>query len=353
MGAADGGGSGDGMSPDNTGTAWRLCYHSPVSRSSRKPMVSVSVDLDAVECYFRIYGLPGTPPESARFAVLRRCLPRFAELFARHDVRATFFVVGQDLEQDADGRRLLADLARAGHELANHSYTHPYHLVRLDRAAMGQEVDRAHDLVAGCAGSPPVGFRAPGYATTSTLVELLCERGYAYDSSAFPAVPYYLTKAAVVSALRLLGRRSGSMLDSPRVLLAPRSPYRPQAGAAYRRGDLPILELPMAVTPALRLPVYGTSLVLAPEWLRRRLVASALSTPFFNLELHGIDLADAGADGIPGALSDRQLDLRLPLARKLQALEATLRQARDAGAIFCTLREAASQLGNNHVASRS
>ncbi len=321
--------------------------------TSPEPLVSVSVDLDAVECYFRIYSLPGPPPEQARFAILRRCLPRFAELFARHDVRATFFVVGQDLDQDAEGRSLLGELARAGHELANHSYTHPYDLVRLDPVAMGQEVDRAHQAVAACAGLAPVGFRAPGYTTTPALVELLCERRYRYDSSAFPSVPYYLTKAAVMTALRLLGRTSASVLDSPQVLLAPREPYRPRAGAAYRRGDLPILELPMAVTPGLRLPVYGSALVLAPEWLRRSLVASALSTPFFNLELHGIDLADADADHIPAALVSRQLDLRQPLARKLAALDATLRQAKAAGARFCTLREAATQLGKTDVASRS
>jgi peptidoglycan/xylan/chitin deacetylase (PgdA/CDA1 family) len=320
-----------------------------VPRSTRPPLVSVSVDLDAVECYFRIYALPGTPPEAARFAVLRRCLPRFAELFARHDVRATFFVVGRDLEQDPEGRARLADLARAGHELANHSYTHPYHLVRLDRTGIADEIDRAHQAVGACAGRAPVGFRAPGYATTAALVDLLCERRYLYDSSAFPAVPYYLAKAAVMGALRLTGRRSGSLLDSPRVLLAPRAPYRPRPQAVYRRGDqhpdaLPILELPMAVTPGLRIPVYGSALILAPEWLRRRLVAAALAAPFFNLELHGIDLADADADGIPAALTSRQRDLRVPLARKLEALDATLRQARAVGARFSTLREAVDEL---------
>jgi peptidoglycan-N-acetylglucosamine deacetylase len=316
-------------------------------------MVSVSVDLDAIECYFRIYALPGQPPEAARFAVLRHCLPRFIELFARQNIAATFFVVGQDLAQDGEGRARLAELGRMGHELANHSYTHPYHLTRLDRAGMAEEIDRAHQALAACSGSAPVGFRAPGYATTSTLVELLCDRGYRYDSSAFPAVPYYLAKAAVMGALRLLGRRSGSLLDSPAVLLAPRGPYQPRSGAAYRRGQMPILELPMAVTPGLRLPVYGSVLVMSPEWLRRRLVASALRAPFFNLELHGIDLCDAERDGIPPALVARQLDLRVPLARKLEALEATLRQAREAGARFTTLREAAAELGGSDVARRS
>jgi peptidoglycan/xylan/chitin deacetylase (PgdA/CDA1 family) len=315
-----------------------FCYH----RAVPAPVVSVSVDLDPIECYFRIHALPGVPPEIARFAVLRRCLPRFGELFARHGVKATFFVVGRDLGEDGDGRRLLAQLAGDGHELANHSYAHPYDLTRLARPLIADEIDRGHEAIAGCANAAPVGFRAPGYTTSDTLIDLLCERGYAYDSSAFSSVPYYLAKAAVMGMLRLRGRQSGSILGSPAILRAPLAPYRPDSRDVYSPGDRPILELPMAVTPWLRLPVIGTTLVTAPAWLRRRLVASALRAPFFNLELHGIDLADADADGLPAALIARQPDLRQPLARKLEALDATLAEARAAGATFRTLREVAA-----------
>ena len=87
----------------------------------------------------------------------------------------------------------------------------------------------------------------------------------------------------------------------------------------------------------------GTSLVTAPAWLRRRLVAWALGQPIFNLELHGIDLADAETDGLPPALIARQPDLRLPLARKLAALDDTLTQARAAGARFVPLRILAAE----------
>ncbi len=312
--------------------------------SLASPVVSVSVDLDAIECYFRIHALPGPPPEAARFAILRRCLPRFAELFDRHGVTATFFVVGRDLDDDAEGRRNLIDLAAAGHELGNHSWAHPYDLTRLPRAEMAAEIDRAHAAL-GAAGTPPVGFRAPGYNTSDALVDLLCERGYAYDSSTFPSVPYYLAKAAVMGAYALVGGRSGSIIGSPAVLTAPLAPYRPAAGAAYRRGDRPIVELPMAVTPWLRLPVIGTTVVASPEWVRRRLVAGALRAPFFNLELHGIDLCDAEADGLPPALIARQHDLRVPLSRKLAALDATLREAKAAGARFLPLREVAAAAG--------
>lgn len=305
------------------------------------PLVSVSVDLDAIACYHRIHALADVPSGDARFAILRRALPRLGELFAKHGIRATLFVVGQDLEEDADGRRILVDLAKAGHEIASHSYSHPYNLVRLGREQIAVELDRAHAAIAAATGQPPVGFRAPGYEISAELIDLLCERGYRYDSSAFPAIPYYLAKAAVMAAIRVTGRASGSILGSPKVLGAPRSPYRPAALAPYRRGDRPIVELPVTVTPALRLHVIGTMLVISPEWLRRRLVASALTTSHFNLELHGIDLADATADGISPALVARQPDLRVSLARKLAALDATLTAAHAAGATFLTLAQAA------------
>ncbi len=310
----------------------------------RDRILSVSVDLDAIVCYHRIHALPEPPDARARFAVLRRCLPRFAELFARHGARATFFVVGRDLEEDAEGRALLAQLARDGHELASHTHTHPYDFVRLGDARIAEEIDRAHAVIADCAGAPPVGFRAPGYEITAAVVAALNDRSYRYDSSAFPSPPYYGAKALVMAAMRLSRRPSGSVLGSPRVLLAPRLPYRPSLAAPYRRtttGD-GLVELPISVTPFARLPVIGTSLVTAPAWLRRRLVAAALRESFFNLELHGIDLADAAADEISPALIARQPDLRRSLAHKRAALDETLAAARAAGFRFAPLAEVAA-----------
>jgi peptidoglycan/xylan/chitin deacetylase (PgdA/CDA1 family) len=292
----------------------------------------VSVDLDAIACYHRIHGLPDPPPERARHAVLRRCLPRFAELFARHGVRATFFVVGADLDEDVEGGSQLAELARAGHELANHSFTHPYDFVRLGATQIAAEIDHAHAAIGACAGAAPIGFRAPGYEITPEVIAALGARGYRYDSSLFPSPPYYAAKALVMAAMRVAGRPSGSFLGSPRAPFAARHPRR-------TAGDL--VELPIAVTPALRLPVIGTSLVTAPEWLRRRLVAAALRAPFFNLELHGIDLCDADADEIPPALVARQPDLRRPLAHKLRVFDETLSAIRASGARVVTLAEAA------------
>ncbi len=297
--------------------------------TSHAPRIAVSVDLDSLGCYYRIHGLGEPPAPPLGQVVLRKCLPRFLDLFDRHRIKATFFVVGADLAEDAEGRALLAEAARAGHELANHTHTHPYDFTRLPRDAMAAEIDRAHAAIAEVAGRPPVGFRAPGYAINSQVLELLVERGYTYDSSVFPSPPYYLAKALVMGAMRLAGRRSASVLDDPRAPFAPRAPYRPAPEAPYTPTSRAegLVEIPIAVTPLARLHVIGTSLVLAPDWLRRRMTAASLKRPLFNLELHGIDLADAEQDGLPAALVARQPDLRRPLAHKWRVFEELFAQA--------------------------
>lgn len=294
---------------------------------------AISIDLDPIPCYYRIHGL-GAPPPALRALIMRRCVPRFAEILARHGLPATFFAVAEDVDVDALGadarasRSLLADLVAAGHELGNHTYSHPYNLTRLPAEAIADEIGRAHDLLGAVAGGAVSGFRAPGYDVSPAVFAELGRLGYKYDSSILPAPPYYAAKAAAMAAMRMVGRRSGAVLTSPRALSAPADPYRPAPRAPWRRGQATLVELPVAVTPRLRAPAIGTSILLAPGSVRARLLRSMRRRPFFNFELHGIDLADAEEDGIPGALVDRQPDLRVPLTRKKRALEATLDRLR-------------------------
>lgn len=294
-----------------------------------RPACSISIDVDSIECYYRIHAL-GPPPAELADVILRRCVPRFAELLARRGLRATFFLVGRDLDPASGGRAARAarvqigELVRAGHEIGNHSYSHPYELARLSRTAVAEEIEHAHELLSEAAGAPVRGFRAPGYDLSADMLAELARLGYRYDSSIFPAPGYYLAKAAVMGLMALGRRQTGAVLTNPRALLAPADPYRPDLTAPWRRGSASLVELPIAVTPRTRVPVIGTSVLLAPDWLRARWLGAMRGRPFFNFELHGIDLADADADGIPGQLVARQPDLRAPLARKLRALEATL-----------------------------
>lgn len=316
--------------------------------TSLSPICAVSIDVDSIDCYYRIHGL-GEPPPELEGVIIERCVPRFAELLAELEIEATFFVVARDIDPAIDtphargARARISALALAGHEIGNHSYSHPYDLARSPAVTAASEIGRAHEVLAEIAGAAPRGFRAPGYDLSAAMQDQLIRLGYLYDSSLLPSPPYYLAKALVMAGMRLVGRASGAVMTNPRALIAPADPFRPALGAPHRRGDAPLVELPVAVTPKLRIQAIGTSLLLAPRWLRRRWLRSMTRRPLFNFELHAIDLADAELDGIPNALVARQPDLRLSFERKRAVLSEVLADVASSWR-FATLREAADEL---------
>lgn len=282
-------------------------------------LASISLDLDGLRHYAAIHGLPSeTVPDAVEALVLERAVPRFLELLGRAGARGTLFVIGGEVT--AAGRPGLLRALGEGHELASHSHAHDYALSRRSPEAIDQDLAAAEAVLAGLGAGAPWGFRAPGYTLSPALLQALVARGYAYDASIFPAVPYWAAKAAVLGWMRLQGRRSGAILDTPRVLLAPRVPYRPDPARPERPGNAPLVELPMSVTPRARLPFIGTFVVRAPWPLVRAAYLSLRGEPFLSLELHAVDLLGP-EDGLPAALSATQGDLQLPLQGKLDRLE--------------------------------
>jgi hypothetical protein len=318
-------------------------------RDPRGRTCAISIDLDGIGCYYRIHGL-GPAPVELEHIIHERALPRAARLFADRGIHVTWFVVGRDADgelaatdratRQANAARLRA-LAERGDELGNHSYSHPYELARLSPAEVARELEGCDRVLRAITSRPPRGFRAPGYDLSPAMLDHLARLGYRYDSSLFPAPGYYAAKAVVMAGLALAGRPSGAVMTNPRALSAPADPYRPAMTAPWRRGQAPLVELPVAVTPWLRLPAIGTSLIIAPAPIRRGLVRAMARRGFFNFELHGIDFADAENDGIPTELVARQPDLRLPVADKLARLERLLDQLA-AGWKLTTLAEVAA-----------
>ncbi|HMI91135.1 MAG TPA: polysaccharide deacetylase family protein [Polyangiales bacterium] len=303
-------------------------------------LASVSVDLDEIDCYAAIHGLP-LPADDSAHAVYRHALPRFERLFDELGLRATFFAIGRDLD-DAHAAGAIARLDRAGHEIANHSFDHRYDFSRRSPDEQRDDIARGSAAIERVTGSRPVGFRAPGYLVTDSVFDQLAALGVGYDSSVFACPGYYLAKSAALTAIALSGRRSHSIFGDPRVLTAPTDPYR-VGRPYYRRGD-GLLELPIGVTrgPSLRLPFIGTTLALAGEraaWLTRQIVGR----PHVNLELHGIDLCDPHDDALAW-LAPHQYDLKKRAAEKRAAFSASITVLREAGYELVTLREAAERL---------
>ncbi len=283
-------------------------------------LASISVDLDSLPHYCRIHGLDEAAlDERARALVSSTAIPRFLELFSSVGTSATFFVIGSDLTDAGLAAALKASHGQ-GVELASHSFSHDYALSRRSRVEIEADLRRAHRALLEATGVEAVGFRAPGYTLSPAMLEAVQALGYRYDSSTFPAAPYWLAKAAVMATLAAMGRPSRALLDSPQVLLAPRVAYRPSLEHPYRRGGAALVELPMSVSPLTRLPFIGTFATSMPWPLVEATFRRLRHDAHVNFELHAIDVLDA-SDGVPAWLWRQQRDVAVPVSVKLKRLK--------------------------------
>jgi polysaccharide deacetylase family protein (PEP-CTERM system associated) len=110
---------------------------------------------------------------------------RLLELLAKHQVRATFFVLGWVAETFP---HLVREIAAGGHAVGSHGYWHRL-IYQLTAKEFRDDLIRARDVIEGILGKPVVAFRAPSFSITRQslwALEILAEEGFRYDSSIFP-----------------------------------------------------------------------------------------------------------------------------------------------------------------------
>ncbi|MGG4401175.1 polysaccharide deacetylase family protein [Paenibacillus amylolyticus] len=100
--------------------------------------------------------------------------PQVLEIFRRAGGQATFFMIGQEMENHPE---IAAEVHREGHEIANHTYTHP-NLTELTLEEAGEELQRAENLVQKVTGQPARCFRPPYFGVNDDILSLAAERGY-------------------------------------------------------------------------------------------------------------------------------------------------------------------------------
>jgi peptidoglycan/xylan/chitin deacetylase (PgdA/CDA1 family) len=97
--------------------------------------------------------------------------PQILRLLEKYRVTATFSMIGIEVDAHPGVAR---EVARHGHHIANHTWTHP-DLVLLPRAAVADEMNRATDAIHKVTGRVPALFRAP-YGAWSPAVLRQCAR---------------------------------------------------------------------------------------------------------------------------------------------------------------------------------
>jgi len=98
---------------------------------------------------------------------------RLLDILARHEIKATFFLIGKFVE----ARPYIArSIVNAGHLVANHTATHP-NLLLQSRANIVRELSDGSNMIANATGVPPKYFRPPFGARRPAVLSAARELG--------------------------------------------------------------------------------------------------------------------------------------------------------------------------------
>ncbi len=100
--------------------------------------------------------------------------PELLEIFRDNNIKITFFFGGNWLEEYP---HLVSEIAANGHEVGNHSYTHP-HMGAMSPQQIEKELIRTEELIKNATGRSSKVFRPPFGEYSNTLINTCEELGY-------------------------------------------------------------------------------------------------------------------------------------------------------------------------------
>ena len=116
--------------------------------------------------------------------------PDLIAILDKHGIKASFAVVGKWIEMYPEEHKLLL---REGHEIMNHTYTHPNNpyfnqnmrFNELSYEGQKEEIKKFDDVCKDILNYEPVGFRTPHFGGfhTQSVYSILSELNYKYSSS--------------------------------------------------------------------------------------------------------------------------------------------------------------------------
>jgi len=229
-----------------------------------KPLASLSLDLDNEWSYLKTHG----DPEWHRLpSYLDTVVPRVLDFLAqREKQRITLFVVGQDAALKKN-EEAIASIAKAGHEIGNHSFHHEPWLHLYSPQQIVDELQSAEWHLERVTGHRPLGFRGPGYSMSDTLLETLAKLGYEYDASSLPTFIGPLARAYYFMTAKLDQQQKQErniLFGTVRDAFRPLDPYK--WDMKNENGGL--IEIPVTTMPLLRAPIHFSYIIYLSRFSR-------------------------------------------------------------------------------------
>jgi polysaccharide deacetylase family protein (PEP-CTERM system associated) len=138
-----------------------------------------------VEDYWSIFSRDWLGIEAEPSDAVVRNTEWFLETLARHNVKATFFILGEVAKKFPS---LIGKIAADGHEIGSHGFSHKQ-IFKLTKEDFRREVADCKKLLEDITLSPILGYRAPAFSImpqTRWALEILAQEGFKYDSSVYP-----------------------------------------------------------------------------------------------------------------------------------------------------------------------
>lgn len=191
-------------------------------------------------------------------------------------IKVILFAVGKDLESTGN-REYLKKWSRAGHEIGNHSYSHPLNLGSLTGREIEIEIKKTDVLIKEITGYKPRSFNAPGWAESFAIDRVLLSLDYKVDYSPFQSWWIY----------PLLLKQWWSLRGRPEA--------KTVWGRRERREQRSVASRPLPIVRILRIPVWHTGWFIFGEKIFPRLLKSAVKeNPEFYYLMHPADVIGSG-----------------------------------------------------------
>lgn len=136
------------------------------------PVLHVCAEIDdsvaRVQCNEKLVALTFDDGPHPRYT------DRVLKVLADHGVKATFFMIGQNVKYYPEAAKHVAE---AGHEIGNHTYSHP-HLSRVGEGELAEQIRKCDGVIREVTGVTPVLFRPPEGKHGIRQCALVQECGY-------------------------------------------------------------------------------------------------------------------------------------------------------------------------------
>jgi hypothetical protein len=270
--------------------------------------------------------------------VLKEGMPHLLELYRKYKIRCTFFYTGEIAQNFPEiVRMILSD----GHEVGCHGLTHEVYQA-FDQLSLNDQKDhlkKSKDILEKISGQEVISFRATALRTNDATARALIDTGFKIDSS--------------VSSQRFDMFLSFGSLKKMYWLTAPRLPYKTAADNLLRKGNGPLIEVPIS---AALIPYIGTTLRIFPTVTKMIRYFLHLESKWNNKPIvflfHPNEIIDESAEPhsinkrasnlfsfLLGDLLRSQLKVKNLGERAIPLLEKELSFFKNKGYSFCTLKE--------------